>query len=170
MPVLTWLTREHDLKLAQNAPYRLLEEAPELSVGEANTENMLIQGDNLDALKALLPYYAGQVKCIYIDPPYNTRSAFEHYDDNLEHSQWLAMIYPRLELLRELLAEEGSIWVSIDDNEGHYLKVIMDEIFGRRNFIASNVWQKRYSRENREAIGDVHEYIVLYAKNPDKFK
>lgn len=170
MPVLTWLTRENDLKLAQNAPYRLLEEVPELSAGEATTDNMLIQGDNLDALKALLPYYAGQVKCIYIDPPYNTRSAFEHYDDNLEHSQWLAMIYPRLELLRELLAEEGSIWVSIDDNEGHYLKVIMDEVFGRRNFIASNVWQKRYSRENREAIGDVHEYIVVYSKDPEKFK
>jgi adenine-specific DNA-methyltransferase len=165
MPVLTWLTREHDLKLAQNAPYRLLEEAPELSAGEAATENMLIQGDNLDALKALLPYYAGQMNCIYIDPPYNTRSAFEHYDDNLEHSQWLAMIYPRLELLRELLAEEGSIWVSIDDNEGHYLKVIMDEVFGRRNFVANVVWQKRTSRENRAAIGTSHDHILLYGKN-----
>jgi adenine-specific DNA-methyltransferase len=164
MPVLTWLTREHDLKLAQNAPYRLLEEAPKLSAGEGATENMLIQGDNLDALKALLPYYAGQVKCIYIDPPYNTRSAFEHYDDNLEHSQWLAMIYPRLELLRELLAEEGSIWVSIDDNEGHYLKVIMDEIFGRRNFVANVIWQKRTSRENRAAIGTSHDHILLYTK------
>lgn len=123
---------------------------PDLSTDEAATENMLIQGDNLDALKALLPYYAGQVKCIYIDPPYNTRSAFEHYDDNLEHSQWLAMIYPRLELLRELLAEEGSIWVSIDDNEGHYLKVIMDEVFGRRNFVANVVWQKRTSPDSGE--------------------
>lgn len=92
MPILTWLTRENDLKLARNPPYRLLEEVPELSGGEAATENMLIQGDNLDALKALLPYYAGQVKCIYIDPPYNTRSAFEHYDDNLEHSQWLFLM------------------------------------------------------------------------------
>lgn len=143
MPLLHWLTREADLKAAQHAPYRLLETLPEHSHGNANTGNLIIQGDNLDALKALLPYYAGQIKCIYIDPPYNTRSAFEHYDDNLEHSQWLAMIYPRLELLRELLAEDGSIWVSIDDNEGHYLKVIMDEVFGRRNFIASNVWQKR---------------------------
>ena len=93
---------------------------------------MLIQGDNLEALKALLPFYAGQVKCIYIDPPYNTRSAFEHYDDNLEHSKWLSTMWPRLELLRDLLAEDGSIWVSIDDNEAHYLKVIMDEVFGRR--------------------------------------
>ena len=96
---------------------------------------MIIQGDNLVALKALLPFYKGQVKCIYIDPPYNTKSAFEHYNDNLEHSQWLHMIYPRLELLREFLREDGSIWVNIDENEGHYLKVIMDEIFGRKNFI-----------------------------------
>jgi len=129
-----------------------------------------VKTDNLDALKALLPLYAGKVKCIYIDPPYNTKSAFEHYDDNLEHSQWLSMMYPRLELLRELLAEDGSIWVSIDDSEGAYLRVMMDEIFGRGNFIAANVWQKRYSRENREAIGDVHEYIYVYAMNPKKFK
>jgi adenine-specific DNA-methyltransferase len=167
MPVLTWLTREHDLKLSQNAPYRLLEEVSELSSGEEATENMLIQGDNLDALKALLPYYAGQVKCIYIDPPYNTRSAFEHYDDNLEHSQWLAMIYPRLELLRELLAEEGSIWVSIDDNEGHYLKVIMDEVFGRRNFVANVLWQKRTSPEARLALGGAHDHILVYGKKAD---
>ena len=96
-----------------------------------------MQGDNLEALKALLPFYAGRVKCIYIDPPYNTRSAFEHYDDSLEHAKWLAMIVPRLMLLREFLSEDGSIWVSIDDNEGHYLKVVMDEIFGRRNFVAN---------------------------------
>lgn len=159
MPILDWMTRGEDVRAAAGVPYRLLEAA-----------NMLIQGDNLDALKALLPYYKGAVKCIYIDPPYNTRSAFEHYDDNLEHSQWLAMIYPRLVLLRDLLAEDGSIWVSIDDNEGHYLKVIMDEVFGRRNFVASAVWQKRYSRENRGAMGDVHEYIAVYAKSQDRFK
>lgn len=170
MPVLTWLTREHDLKLAQNAPYRLLEEVSELSAGGADTQNMLIQGDNLDALKALLPYYAGQVKCIYIDPPYNTRSAFEHYDDNLEHSQWLAMIYPRLELLQELLAEEGSIWVSIDDNEGHYLKVIMDEVFGRRNFVANVVWQKRTSPDIRATLGAGHENVIVFAKSFEKFR
>jgi adenine-specific DNA-methyltransferase len=113
---------------------------------------MLVQGDNLDALKALLPFYAGQVKCIYIDPPYNTRSAFEHYDDNLEHAQWLAMIYPRLVLLRELLAEDGSIWVSIDDNEGHYLKVLMDEVFGRRNFITNVIWRKIIRQSRQHAI------------------
>jgi len=88
-----------------------------------------VQGDNLEALKALLPFYAGRVKCIYIDPPYNTRSAFEHYDGSLEHAKWLGMIVPRLMLLREFLSKNGSIWVSIDDNEGHYLKVVMDEIF-----------------------------------------
>ena len=144
MPLLHWLTRDEDIHRAARAPYRLLEEAPELSYGDQDTGNMLIQGDNLDALKALLPYYAGKVKCIYIDPPYNTKSAFEHYDDNLEHSQWLAMIYPRLELLRSLLSEDGSIWVSIDDNEGHYLKVIMDEVFGRSNFLTSFIWKKSY--------------------------
>lgn len=152
MPLLQWLTRDADLKLSSKAPYRLLEHVPELSFGAADTENMLIQGDNLDALKTLLPFYAGRVKCIFIDPPYNTRSAFEHYDDNLEHAQWLAMMYPRLELLRELLSEDGSIWVSIDDNEGHYLKVVMDEVFWRANFVANCIWQKVYS-ERMDARG-----------------
>jgi adenine-specific DNA-methyltransferase len=170
MPILHWLTREADLRKAREAPYRLLTPVPELGYGDPGSENLLIQGDNLEGLKSLLPYYAGRVKCIYIDPPYNTRTAFEHYDDNLEHTQWLAMIYPRLELLREFLSEDGSIWVSIDDNEGHYLKVVMDEIFGRDNFIATIVWQKRYSRENRESIGDVHEYIHVYVRKPDNFK
>ncbi|MDA8230641.1 MAG: site-specific DNA-methyltransferase [Magnetospirillum sp.] len=170
MPILQWLTRDQDVNAAQSVPYRLLEEVGDLGHGDRNAGNMLIQGDNLQALKALLPFYAGQVKCIYIDPPYNTKSAFEHYDDNLEHSRWLAMMWPRLELLRDLLSEDGSIWVSIDDNEAHYLKVIMDEVFGRNCFIASNVWQKRYSRENREAIGDVHEYIFVYARSPERFK
>ncbi len=164
MPTLRWLTRDDDVRAARTVPYRLLEEVPELGYGDRDAGNMLIQGDNLEALKALLPYYAGQVKCIYIDPPYNTGSAFEHYDDNLEHSQWLAMMWPRLELLRELLSEDGSIWVSIDDREGHYLKVIMDEVFGRRNFIANIVWQKRTSRENRKAIGSAHDHILVYAR------
>lgn len=164
MPILSWLNRDDDIRAAGRAPYRLLEEVREHGAGDRDAGNMLIQGDNLDALKALLPFYAGQVKCIYIDPPYNTRSAVSiHYDDNLEHSQWLAMMWPRLELLRELLSEDGSIWVSIDDNEGHYLKVIMDEVFGRKNFIANLVWQKRTSRENRAAIGSAHDHILLYA-------
>jgi adenine-specific DNA-methyltransferase len=164
------MTRGEDVRAADGVPYRLLEAQPALDGGDADAANMLIQGDNLDALKALLPYYAGRVKCIYIDPPYNTRSAFEHYDDNLEHAAWLAMIYPRLVVLRDLLAEDGSLWASIDDREGQYLKVIMDEVFGRRNFIATCVWQKRYSRENREAIGDVHEYVIVYSKSPERFK
>jgi len=112
----------------------------------ATEDNLLIQGDNLEALKALLPFYRGQVKCIFIDPPYNTKSAFEHYDDNLEHAQWLSMMLPRLQLLRELLSDDGSIWVTIDDNEGHYLKVMMDEVFGRGNFVTSFEWQKTLTR------------------------
>jgi adenine-specific DNA-methyltransferase len=131
----------------------------------------LIQGDNLEALKALLPLYAGKVKCIYIDPPYNTRSAFSHYDDNLEHSLWLTMMYPRLELLRELLAEDGSIWVSIDDNEAHYLKVMMDEVFGRRNFVANVVWQKKYSPQNdAKWLSDNHDHILCFAKNKETWR
>lgn len=170
MPTLRWLTREEDIKASASVPYRLLEEVPELGAGDPDTGNMLIQGDNLDALKALLPYYAGQVRCVYIDPPYNTRSAFEHYDDNLEHSQWLAMMWPRLELLRELLSDDGSIWVSMDDDEAHYLKVLMDECLGRGKFIATCIWQKRFSRDGRKAIGDAHESIFCYAQNPEVFK
>lgn len=164
LPILDWMSRSEDIVAAAKVPYRMLEAVPELDGGDGDPGNMLIQGDNLDALKALLPFYAGRVRCIYIDPPYNTRSAFAHYDDNLEHAQWLAMIYPRLVLLRELLAEDGSIWVSIDDNEGHYLKVVMDEVFGRKNFLSEVIWQKRTSRENRAAIGLAHDAILAYGK------
>jgi adenine-specific DNA-methyltransferase len=170
MPILHWLNDEEARKSSSRVAYRLLETDAGLSYGAADTENMLIQGDNLEALKALLPYYAGQVKCIYIDPPYNTENAFENYDDNLEHSIWLSTIYPRLELLWDFLTDDGSIWISIDDKESHYMKIIADELYGRKNFIASIVWQKRYSRENRETIGDVHEYIFVYGKNPELFK
>ena len=170
MPILNWLTRDEDIRAAQRVPYRLLEEVPDLSAGDRDSGNMLIQGDNLDALKALLPFYAGRVKCIYIDPPYNTRSAFEQYDDNLEHTQWLALMWPRLELLRDLLAEDGSIWVSIDDNEGHYLKVIMDEVFGRKNFVVNVLWQKRIGPDNRIPLGDAHDHILVYGKERDRFR
>ena len=134
MPTLRWLTRDQDVRAAEKVPYRLLEEAPDLGYGDRDTGNMLIQGDNLDALKSLLPFYAGQVKCIYIDPPYNTQSAVSiHYDDNLEHSQWLGIMQPRLELLRELLSEDGLLFCQIDDHQGAYLTVLLDELFGRRN-------------------------------------
>jgi len=166
MPHLEWLTRKHDLKASRAAPYRILE--PVSSHGDETAENMLIQGDNLDALKAILPRFAGKIRCIYIDPPYNTRSAFEHYDDNMEHTAWLSMMYPRLELLRDLLAEDGSIWVSIDDNEAHYLKVIMDEIFGRKNFITSIIWRKNYSpKSSARHFSEDHDYIIVYAKDAE---
>ena len=168
MPYLSWLTREEDIRSASQAAYRLLKEVPEHGAGDPNSENMLIQGDNLEALKALLPYYAGKVKCIYIDPPYNTKSAFEHYDDSLEHTTWLSMMVPRLELLRELLAEDGSIWVSIDDNEGHYLKVIMDEVFGRGNFISSIIWRKNYApKSSAKHFSEDHDYILVYGKHSE---
>ncbi|MEI6065962.1 MAG: site-specific DNA-methyltransferase [Methylococcaceae bacterium] len=170
MPTLNWLNHQDAKRVAQKVPYRLLETVPELCVGDLNTENMLIQGDNLQALKALLPMYAGKVKCIYIDPPYNTRSAFEHYDDNLEHSVWLSMMCPRLELLRELLAEDGSIWVSIDDNEAHYLKVMMDEVFGRKNFVTTVIWRKNYSpKSTARHFSEDHDYIVVYAKDGERW-
>ena len=170
MPILSWLTRTEDIHAASRVPYRLLQEVRDLSAGDPDSRNILIQDDNLEALKSLLPFYAGRVKCIYIDPPYNTGSAFEHYDNNLEHTQWLAMMWPRLELLRDLLAEDGSIWVSIDDNEGHYLKVIMDEVFGRNNLIANVVWQKVYTVKNSaKYLSDMHDHILSYARSKSKW-
>ena len=170
MPILHWLTREEDTRAASRTPYRLLEEDRELSAGAVESGNILIRGDNLEALKALLPFCSGRVKCIYIDPPYNTRSAFEHYDDNLEHTRWLSIIWPRLELLRELLAEDGSIWVSIDDNEGHYLKVVMDEIFGRKNFITNVIWRKNYApKSSARHFSEDHDHILIYARDADRW-
>src|ERR1019366_4149871 len=170
MPILHWLDRDKHTTAAEAVPYRLLEADDEHSAGDSETPNMLIQGDNLEALKALLPYYAGQIKCIFIDPPYNTRSAFEHYDDNLEHSEWLSLMYPRLELLRDLLREDGSIWVTIDDNEAPYLKVIMDEVFGRSNFLTTFIWKKAYGggAKSRWFVG-LHEYVHCYAKDLEAF-
>jgi len=135
---LTWIGKDDEIKLEP----RVLVENLELSYGDENTENMIIHGDNLLALKALEQDYAGKVKCIYIDPPYNTGNAFEHYDDGIEHSLWLSLIKSRLEILKKLLSTNGSIWISIDDQESHYLKVLCDEVFGRKNFIANVIWQK----------------------------
>ena len=163
MPTLNWMGREKATKSVKDVVMKILREDKSLSYGSG--DNVLVHGDNLEALKALLPFYAGQVKCIYIDPPYNTGSAFEHYDDNLEHSTWLNMMYPRLKLLREFLREDGSIWISIDDREGAYLRVICDEIFGRQNFVSNISWQRTYSTRN-DAKGIVNEveHILVYSK------
>lgn len=164
MPMLNWMGRKETVGATKRVEMKILREDTSLSYGDASAGNLLVHGDNLEALKALLPFYAGRVKCIYIDPPYNTGSAFEHYDDNLEHSQWLNLMYPRLQLLREFLSEDGSIWISIDDDEQAYLKVICDEIFGRQNFVATVVWQKRTSPDNRLRLGDAHDYVLVYQK------
>lgn len=133
--------------------------------------NMLIQGDNLLALKALEADYAGRIKCIYIDPPYNTGTAIPQYDDGVEHSLWLSLIRDRLLILFRLLSEDGSIWVSIDDNECHYLKVIMDEIFGRENFVTTVIWQMIYTTKNTARhFSAMHDYVLVYAKDKSKFE
>ena len=125
---LTWIGKNNPEYDIANIEPRILEERTDLSYGDKDTENMIIHGDNLLALKALLPEYEGKVKCIYIDPPYNTGNAFEHYDDSVEHSTWLSLMKPRLELLRALLGDDGSIWISIDEKEAHYLKVFRQQV------------------------------------------
>lgn len=171
MPFLDWVNKNQAKENTHAVPYHLLrQESVHGDVSGPNADNLLIHGDNLLALKALIPFYAGRIKCIFIDPPYNTQSAFEHYDDKLEHSQWLSMMYPRLVLLRELLAEDGSIWVTIDDNEAHYLKVLMDEVFGRSNFVANCLWQKVYSeRMDAKGFSTSHDHILVYRRSV-KFK
>jgi 16S rRNA G966 N2-methylase RsmD len=148
---LTWIGKEKRPRLEP----RILLEDPEKSYHAKHRvtendlfDNRLIFGDNLLALKALEAEFAGKVKCVFIDPPYNTGSAFTHYDDGLEHSIWLGLMRDRLEIIRRLLAEDGSLWITIDDNEAHYLKVLCDEVFGRANFVANIVWQKKYSKQN----------------------
>jgi adenine-specific DNA-methyltransferase len=174
---LTWIGKENRPKLE---PRILLEDPPEpfgksYHAKQRVTENdifdnRLIFGDNLLALKALEQEFAGKVKCVFIDPPYNTGSAFTHYDDGVEHSIWLSLMRDRLELIRRLLSEDGSLWITIDDNEAHYLKVLCDEVLGRENFIANVVWQKRYSRENRVIIGNAHDQVLIYAKEGSKLR
>jgi adenine-specific DNA-methyltransferase len=170
---LTWVGKEQRPRLEP----RILLEDPELSyhsqarvTEEDIFDNRLIFGDNLLALKALEQEFAGKVKCIFIDPPYNTGTAFEHYDDGVEHSLWLSLMRDRLDILARLLSSDGSIWITIDDREAHYLKVLCDEVLGRSAFVASCIWQKRYSRENRAAIGDAHDYVLVYAKDAKAFK
>jgi adenine-specific DNA-methyltransferase len=163
---LTWIGKEQRPRLEP----RILLEDPELSHHAAHRvsdndlfDNRLIYGDNLLALKALEAEFAGKVKCVFIDPPYNTGSAFEHYDDGLEHSIWLSMMRDRLEIIRRLLAQDGSLWIVIDDNEAHYLKVLCDEVFGRQSFVATSVWENFYGRSNAAAISPSHNYLLIYS-------
>jgi adenine-specific DNA-methyltransferase len=195
MPTLNWIGKEKVINHHQDVPFKILEPKYTFSNGketkDATSENKIIHGDNLEALKSLLPEYEGKIKCIYIDPPYNTGEEGWVYNDNVSnpklekwignivgkesedlsrHDKWLCMMYPRLKILNKLLHDDGVIFISIDDNEYVNLKLICDEIFGSNKHIATNVWQKRYSRENRQAIGDVHEYVTVYSKNPKEFR
>ena len=171
---LTWIGKENRPKLE---PRILLEDAEKsyhakLRVTENDIfDNRLIFGDNLLALKALEAEFTGKVKCVFIDPPYNTGSAFTHYDDGLEHSIWLSLMRDRLEIIRRLLSDDGSLWVSIDDNEAHYLKVLCDEVFGRVNFVANVLWQKRFApNSTAQYISDSHDHVLLYAREKSKWK
>ncbi len=161
---LTWVGKDDERILEP----RILIEDTTKSYGDLNSENMLIHGDNLLALKALEQTHTGKVKCVYIDPPYNTGTAFEHYEDGLEHSLWLSLMRDRLKILHKLLTEDGSIWVSIDENEVHYLKVLMDEIFGRKNFVIQTVIQ-RGAATGHKAINptpvQVCDLMLVYAKD-----
>lgn len=192
MPSLNWIGRKAVENHHKQVPFHLLKEAPELSVGDPGSGNLLVEGDNLLALKALLPYYSGQVKCIYIDPPYNTGNENWVYNDNVNspemrewlgkvvgrevedltrHDKWLCMMYPRLALLWHFLSDDGAIFISIDDNEVQNLRAIMDEIFGKNNFVATVIWQKVYSPKNTaKHFSEDHDYIVVYAKNANVWR
>ncbi len=190
MPTLKWIGREAVIEHHKEVPFRLLKESIDLSVGDTDNGNMVLQGDNLEALKALLPHYKGSVKCIYIDPPYNTGNENWTYNDNVNspqmrdwlgkvvarddlsrHDKWLCMMYPRLNLLKQFLTENGSIWISIDDKEVHNLRSMMNEIFGEANFIGSIIWQKVYSPKNSaKHFSEDHDYIIVYSKNAEKWR
>ncbi len=201
MPTLNWIGKDAVVKHHKDVPFRLLEPVPELSCpplpsgegsGVRESGNLIVQGDNLHALKALLPRYAGQVKCIYIDPPYNTGNEGWVYNDNVNspeirrwlgevvgkegetldrHDRWLCMMYPRLVLLKQFLREDGAIFVSIDDNEVATLRLLMDEVFGARNFVATVLWQKVYSPKNSARhLSEDHDYVVIYAAKAETWK
>ena len=170
---LTWIGKDARPKLEP----RILLEDPARSyhakhrVTETDFfDNRLIFGDNLLALKALEQEFAGKVKCVFIDPPYNTGSAFTHYDDGVEHSIWLSLMRDRLEIIRRLLSEDGSLWITIDDNEAHYLKVLCDEVFGRANFVATVIWQKKYApKSDSKYFSASHDFVLVVAKQLDLF-
>ena len=171
---LTWIGKDQRPRLEP----RILLEDPKRSYHAKQRvtdgdlfDNRLIKGDNLLALKALEAEFAGKVKCVFIDPPYNTGSAFTHYDDGLEHSIWLGLMRDRLEIIRRLLADDGSLWITIDDNEAHYLKVMCDEVFGRTNFISTVVWQKKYAvKSDSEYFSESHDFMLVYSKIRFAFK
>lgn len=171
---LSWVGKEQRPRLEP----RILLEDPELSYHAKERvtdddifDNRLIFGDNLLALKALEQEFAGKVKCIFVDPPYNTGSAFTHYDDGVEHSVWLTLLRDRLLILKALLCDDGVLWITLDDNEAHYFKVMADEVFGRANFVANVVWQKKPSvQANAVWFSDSHDHLLVYAKNKSNWK
>ena len=187
MPELLFKGKEFVYNHHLTVPYRPLEMDAAKSIGAPSLNgNLIIYGDNLHALKALLPVYAGKVDCIFIDPPYNTGNEGWCYNDNvnspmmkewlssnpvngedmLRHDKWCAMMWPRLQLLHELLSENGSFWMTIDDNEVHHGRMLLDEVFAEKNFVASAVWQKKYAPANDKAdFSAVHDYVLCYAKN-----
>lgn len=189
MPTLDWIGKKAVVNHHRQVPYHLLRCDNSLSCGDPDSGNLLVEGDNLLALKALLPYYAGEVKCIYIDPPYNTGNEKWVYNDNVNspeiskwlkkavggeaedlsrHDKWLCMIYPRLSLLRDFLRKDGAIFISIDDNEVHNLRLVANEVFGARNFVCTFVWEKKHTRANdARFVSDNHDFILLYAKSID---
>ena len=189
MPTLEWIGKEKVINHHQQVPYRVLEE--KYTYNAEKSDNMIIRGDNLEALKALLPQYEGKVKCIYIDPPYNTGNEGWVYNDNVNdpkikkwlgevvgkegedlsrHDKWLCMMYPRLKLLQKLLAEDGAIFISIDDTEFHNLRAICNEVFGENNFITTIIWHKNYApKGTARHFSEDHDYILVYAKDGDKW-
>ena len=166
---LTWIGKDEE---RENIEPRILIEDPLYSYGDTDSGNMIIHGDNLLALKALEHQYSNSIKCIYIDPPYNTGSAFEHYEDGVEHSIWLSLMRERLEIIYNLLNKKnGWLWISLDDNEQAYCKVLCDEIFGRKNFVANVIWEKKYSPQNdAKWLSDSHDFILVYAKNKETWR
>ncbi|MEM9670364.1 MAG: site-specific DNA-methyltransferase [Pseudomonadota bacterium] len=187
MPTLDWIGKQAVVNHHREVPYRLIHCDGELSAGDADAGNLLVQGDNLEALRALLPYYAGKVKCIYIDPPYNTGNEGWIYNDNVNspeirawldkvvgkegedlsrHDKWLCMMYPRLRLIREFLREDGAVFISIDDHEIANLRLVLSDIFGEQNFVANVVWQRIYTTKNSARyFSDMHEHLVVVARD-----
>lgn len=191
MPTLNWIGKEAVVNHDKEVHFRLLKKVKSVSVGE-NSQNLVLHGDNLEALKALMPYYGGKIKCVYIDPPYNTGNEGWVYNDKVNspkikkwlgkvvgkesedlcrHDKWLCMMYPRLKLLKDLLSDDGAIFVSIDDNEHCNLRGLMDEIFGEENFVTTVIWEKNYSpRNDAKYFSASHDFIVVYAKTKDLWK